>query len=212
MTGFPRFRAPALKTTLAAVGWFRFAAEQDGVRLQPRKMQLLLYMAQGLYAAANDGRALVPSRFVAGSLGPSDPNLYAVLEQGEPDPPKEIDARAEACLKLIYRKFAKLPVDQIDGFVDNDGIFLDVREAAPGAEIPLEQMADAYRRTFIEPAAQQAGEQPAPAKPAEVMPPAPARARAAKAPDDGPELPDGVPKVITGGKAVKRWAPKRRIY
>lgn len=202
MTGSPRFRAPALKSTIAAVGWFRFAAEQDGVRLQPRKLQLLLYMAQGLYAAANDGRALVPSRFVAGSLGPCDPNLYPVLEQGgEPDRPKEIDGRAEACLKLIYRKFARSPVEQLDAFVETDGIFSDVRQAAPDAEIPLEMMADAYRRTFIQPAARETERRPA----------APAKHRPA-ANGERPELPDGVPKVITGGKPVTRWTPKRRIY
>lgn len=210
MTGSPRFRAPALKTTIAAVGWFGAAAEQDGIRLQPRKMQLLLYMAQGLYAAANDGRALMPSRFVAGSLGPADPNLYAVLEQGgEPEPPKEVDPKAEACLKLIYRKFAKLPVEQLDGFVESDGIFVEVRETAPGAEIPLDMMGDAYRRTFIEPAAQAAAGTAAPQRPA-AFPEPDTSARPDE--DERPELPEGVPKVMTGGKAVKRWAPKRRIY
>jgi hypothetical protein len=196
----PRFRRPALKSTLAAAAWLTEAARTDGVRLQPRKLQYLLYMAQGLYAAANDGRALVPSRFVAGSLGPADPNLYGALEHAEDlAAPKEIDRRAEACLGLIHRKFASLPMEQLEGFVDGDGIYADVREAAPDAEIPLELMGPAYRKAFMGDARETAS------WPAEPAPPPPAPPQ----PDD---LPEGVPRMVTGGKPVKRWAPKRRVY
>ncbi|WP_417514711.1 hypothetical protein [Minwuia sp.] len=210
MTQTPRFRKPALKTSVAAVAWFNAAAESNGTRLQPRKLQHLLYMAQGLFAAANDGRALMPSRFIAGSLGPCDPNLYPVLEVAdESHRPKEIDPKAEACLSLIFRKFGTLPVEQLEGFVEADGIFADVRELAPDAEIPLDQMGPAYRRAFMGDAE--------PCRPA----PAPRKAAPAAQPQDqapvpahrqSDDLPEGVPKVITGGKPVKRWAPKRRVY
>lgn len=198
MSDTPRFRKPALKTSLHAVAWFERDAAANGIRLQPRKLQYLLYMAQGLYAAANDGRPLMPIRFVAGSLGPADPNLYGILEADIHLPElKELESRAEACLGLIGRKFGDLPVEQLESFVDGDGIFADVREIAPDAEIPLEKMGPAYRQAFM-------GGEAAPSKP---------EARPAPQPIvDDRELPEGVPKVITGGKPVKRWAPKRRVY
>lgn len=200
MSDTSRFRKPALKSTLHAVAWFERDAAAEGMRLQPRKLQYLLYMAQGLYAAANDGRPLMPSRFIAGSLGPADPNMYGILEADIHLPElKEMESRAEACLGLISRKFGSLPVEQLESFVEGDGIFADVREMAPDAEIPLESMGPAYRQAFM------GGETPVAAR----------AARPAPAPQplvDDRELPEGVPKVITGGKPVKRWAPKRRIY
>jgi len=200
MSDTPRFRKPALKNSLLAVAWFEAAAASAGQRLQPRKLQHLLYLAQGLYAAANDGRALMPSRFVAGSLGPADPNLYGILEHADSLPePKELEGRAEACLGLIQKKFGALPIEQIEGFVESDGLFLDIREQAPDAEIPLDEMAKAFRDSFMGGADAPKTERSRPAPPPPVEPPS-------------DELPDGVPKVITGGKPVKRWAPKRRVY
>lgn len=201
MTDAPRFRKPALKSSLNAVAWFERAADKHGVRLQPRKLQYLLYLAQGLYAAANNGRALMPSRFMASSLGPSDPNLYGVLELagGLPEP-KELESRAEACLGIIQKKFGPMPIEQIESFVEADGIYADVREAAPDAEIPLDMMAPAYRKAFMGGADEQ------PRRESRQAPPQPAPIVVQE------ELPEGVPKVITGGKPVKRWAPKRRVY
>lgn len=205
MTDAPRFRKPALKSTLHAVAWFERQATAEGVRLQPRKLQYLLYMAQGLYAAANNGRALMPSRFLAGSLGPADPNLYGVLEADIHLPElKELESRAEACLGLIQKKFGNLPVEQLESFVTSDGIYADVREMAPDAEIPLERMGPAYRQAFM------GGEAASPhhdTRPAAPPPPPPPAASI-----DQSDLPEGLPRIITGGKPVKRWAPKRRIY
>lgn len=201
MSDAPRFRKPALKSTLHAVAWFERDAQSNGARLQPRKLQYLLYMAQGLYAAANDGRALMPSRFVASSLGPADPNLYGILEADIHLPElKELESRAEACLGLISRKFGNLPVEQLESFVEADGIFADVREIAPDAEIPLQKMGPAYRVAFMggEASREQSKENPPQPQSAPVV--------------DDRDLPEGVPKVITGGKPVKRWAPKRRVY
>jgi uncharacterized phage-associated protein len=202
MTDTPRYRKPALKSTLHAVAWFERQATAEGTRLQPRKLQYLLYMAQGLYAAANNGRALMPSRFLAGSLGPADPNLYGVLEADIHLPElKELESRAEACLGLIQKKFGNLPVEQLESFVEADGIYADVREIAPDAEIPLEQMGPAYRQAFM------GGEVAAP------TPETRATSRPLPVPKvDQDDLPEGVPKVITGGKPIKRWAPKRRVY
>jgi len=190
---------PALKNSLVAVAWFTGKAESAGVRLPPRKLQFLLYMAQGLYAAANDGRPLMPSRFVAGSLGPADPNLYAALEHAEDlILPEEIDRRAEACLSLIYKKFGDQPVDQIEAFVAADGVFEAVRAQLPDAEIPLDRMGPAYRRAFM---GEGQSQDVAPGSRKQPRAPKPAPA------DRQDELPEGVPKVLTGGKTIRRWVP-----
>ncbi len=204
MTNGSRFQKPALKNSLIAAAWFNARAESGGLRLPPRKLQHLLYMAQGLFAAANEGRCLMPSRFIASSLGPADPNLYPVLEHASDQHlPKELDRKAEACMSLIYKKFGEVPVEQLESFVEADGIFADVRESVPDGEIPLEQMGPAYRRVFLGEAA--------PCRPATVRtPPAAAPKNVETSSADG--LPEGVPKVLTGGKSLKRWAPKRRVY
>lgn len=205
-----QFRTPALKNSLLAVAWFESQGAETGRRIPPRKMQMLLYIAQALYAAVNGCRLLIPSVFVASAMGPQDPNLYDILENAKDLPkPKELEPRAEACLTLVWRRFGSMGVDELDSFIAHDGVMEEARQTATGAILPLPALAEAYRRTMIEPAQ---AEQAARARAAGA---APAAARPEPVPTTVPEpegLPDNVPRMTMGGKPVKRWAPKRRVY
>ena len=190
------FRPPALKTTLQAVAWFNARADSSAQRVPPRKMQMLLYIAQALYAAVNGSQALMPSVFVASSLGPQDPNLYEVMERvGDIAQPKEFEPRAEACLTLVWRRYGAMSVDELEAFVFDDGVVGTVRQAAQGGVIPLSLMAEQYRRAMIEP----------------VMSPKPAPQPAPVAePLEAPTA--DLPTMTTDGRPIRKWAPKRRVY
>ncbi len=213
-----QFRTPAFKNSLLAVAWFEARGAEAERRIPPRKMQMLLYIAQSLYAAVNGCRLLMPSVFVASAMGPQDPNLYDILENTPDLPePKDVEPRAEACLNLVWRRFASMGVDELDSFIAHDGVLEEARQTAAGAVLPLPQLAEAYRRAMIEPAQAEAErtraaqEQPLPPPrfaDGEVMEPTkpgePVTAQQG--------LPDNVPQMTMGGKPVKRWAPKRRVY
>ncbi|WP_281019456.1 MULTISPECIES: hypothetical protein [unclassified Minwuia] len=205
-----QFRTPALKNSLLAVAWFEAKGTEAGRRIPPRKMQMLLYIAQALYAAVNGCRLLMPSVFVASTMGPQDPNLYDILENAKDLPmPKELEPRAEACLTLVWRRFGGMGVDELDNFIAHDGVMEEALQTATGAILPLPALADAYRRSMIEPAQ---AEQASRARTGQVIENTPI---SAPIPEPIPEqegLPDNVPRMTMGGKPVRRWAPKRRVY
>lgn len=187
------FRPTALKSTLVAVAWLEAKSAAGGHRLPPRKLQMLLYIAQALYGAANGGRPLMPSMFIASRLGPIDPNLYDILEStgSLPPVPADIEPRAEACLGLVWRRYGQSSLDELDAFVGDDGVFLRVRDTAPGAVIPLEMLSDTYRRNMIDPAV---------------------AVRTGGLPEAPPPPPDSTPATLADGRTVRKWAPKRRVY
>ena len=45
--------------------WFLDTALNDGEYLQPMKMQYLMFLAQGYYAALTDGKRFIPAVFLA---------------------------------------------------------------------------------------------------------------------------------------------------
>lgn len=189
------FRPPALKTSLQAVAWFNAKASEARLRVPPRKMQMLLYIAQALYAAVNGAQALIPSVFVASSLGPQDPNLYDILERaGDSAAPADLEPRAEACLTLVWRRYGALAIDELEAFVADDGVVKAVRQSAQGAIIPLGLMAENYRRSMIDPVmgAKAEAQSSLPAATDEPLP--------------------GLPKMTSDGRPIRRWTPKRRIY
>lgn len=184
------FRTTALKSTLVAVAWLNARAAEGGVRLPPRKLQILLYIAQALYAAANGGRPLLPSVFVASAMGPVDPNLYDILERCDDLRAKGgIEPRAEACLGLVWRRYGQATADDLDAFVADDGVFASALDASAGSIIPLPLLAETYRRRMIDPAV---------------------AARAGT--DVAADLPAGIPATTADGRAIRRWTPGRRVY
>lgn len=213
-----QFRTPAFKNSLLAVAWFEARGADAGKRIPPRKMQMLLYIAQALYAAVNGCRLLIPSVFVASAMGPQDPNLYDILENTKGLPkPEDVEPRAEACLTLVWRRFGDMGVDELDTFIAHDGVTDEARQTAPGAVVALPQLAEAYRRSMIEPAQAEAERARAEKQQAQ-QPPRFADGEIIDAGQPGgpipvqSDLPESVPRMTMGGKPVKRWAPKRRVY
>ncbi len=75
----------AVKSSFDVAVWFMDRASADDAYLQPRMLQALLFVAQGIYTAAHKDALLMPSVFTMDDTGPLEPNLYKVLEYGRPD-------------------------------------------------------------------------------------------------------------------------------
>ncbi len=56
---------PAVRSTLDVALWLMARADSAGERLQPQKLQRLLYLSQAHYAGAHDGAKLMPAVFLA---------------------------------------------------------------------------------------------------------------------------------------------------
>src|SRR3546814_18975840 len=84
----------AVESTLDVALWFLDRARREDSNLHAQKLQRLLYLAQGYYAAGFHGRKLMPATFVAHELGPVEPTVFRLFELGVTnvtmtDPPAE---------------------------------------------------------------------------------------------------------------------------
>ena len=70
---------PAAPTSFDIAIWFLDRARAEDTYVQPRMLQCLLFLAQAHYAAAHEGRPLMPAFFVVDDSGPLDPNVHKTL-------------------------------------------------------------------------------------------------------------------------------------
>jgi len=75
---------PIVKSSVDVAIWFFDQARRDDIHMPAIKLQRLLWIAQGLYAAMNHGRMLIPAIFVADETGPLEQTVYHVFEDGRP--------------------------------------------------------------------------------------------------------------------------------
>ncbi len=187
----------AIRSALDVAVWFEARAEQGGFRLAPLKLQALLYLAQATYAGAKDGRRLMPSLFVAGPVGPVEPNLYVILELGLPNiVPATPSREVEACLSHIWRRFGRLSAADLGRLIEADGQGANRLNEVKNREIPLSEMAAVYRRLCG------AGEVPT-----DDPPPAPAAQPPSLVPPDDQPI-----RFTADGRSVTKWRPKRRVH
>ena len=144
--GFARVsKAPATRSTLDIALWFQARGDSAGERLPPRKLHFLLYLAQALFAGENEGRKLMPGTFLAGEVGPVEPNIYALFEEGPPDrQPGTLNVAAEEFLNEIWGRFGHEPAKEIERFVHRDGVWEAAKKLGKNAEIPIELMTKVY--------------------------------------------------------------------
>lgn len=108
---------PAAPTSFDVAIWFLDRAREDDTYLQPRMLQCLLFLAQAHYAAAHDGRPLMPSFFVIDDSGPLDPNVHRMLQNGRPEFEENLlDAEIVKFLDAIWGRYKNgdaLRLDQV---------------------------------------------------------------------------------------------------
>lgn len=136
---------PAVRSTLDVALWLLARAESAGERLQPQKLQRLLYLAQAHYAGIGKGGKLMPATFLATELGPMEPNIYHVFENGPPkvqmaDPRPEI----EDYLMGLWDRYGRRGAETLLETIADDGAFSLAFNSGRNSEITIETMAAGY--------------------------------------------------------------------
>lgn len=176
-------KTPAARSTLDIALWFQARSDSAGERLAPRKLHFLLYLAQALFAGGNEGRKLMPGTFLAGEVGPVEPNIYAWFEEGPPDrQPGVLSDLAEEFLHEVWDRFGQESAKEIERFVHRDGVWEAAKKLGRNAEIPIELMAKVFAGSRVL-GQRKAGEPAAnPSGPEEVI-------------------------LTTSGKRARKWVP-----
>jgi len=172
----------AVRSTLDVAMWFLDRAESAGGELNPGKMHCLLYLAQARFAAETEGFKFMPATFIATGMGPLEPTVYHIFENGRP----EVNAvypsgRAERFLHEIWDKYGEREIQDIRKTIENDAAFRESLGKGRNVEVKVEAMCLAYGGVL------------------------PSDGTDAQAPIDGDE-PDKEYYTASGKKAVK-WVP-----
>ena len=132
---------PAAKTSFDIADWYMERARAENTHLQPRKLHCLLFLAQGHFAAAYEGRRLMPSVFVIDHAGPMDPNIYRAYENGRPEVTKSgLDQATEVFLDAIWRQYGGSDTGVLNDIVSEFGAEEPAVRSADGAEIDIDAM------------------------------------------------------------------------
>jgi uncharacterized phage-associated protein len=127
---------PAVRSTLDVALWLMARADSAVERLQPDKLQRLLYLAQAHYAGAHEGAKLMPAVFLATELGPLEPNIFYLLQGGEPkmvyaDP----SGAVEEFLMGLWDRYGPRPAEDLLTTIAADGAYALALKAGRNTEI-----------------------------------------------------------------------------
>ncbi len=122
--------------------WFVERARFEDSYMQAQKLQRMMWLAQGHYAATYHGRKLMPATFVAMTIGPQEPTIYRAYELGRPElpelsPPPEI----ETFLDRLWGRFGHHSTDHLNKLVRAHRVYAEALEAGEGEEILFEKIA-----------------------------------------------------------------------
>ncbi|RVU33887.1 hypothetical protein EOI86_22405 [Hwanghaeella grinnelliae] len=131
--------ATVVESTIDVALWFMDQARREDDYLQPQKLQRLIYIAQGSYAATHHGRMLMPALFVAGETGPQDPNIFRLFEHGRPTNLGEAKIPAETLhfLDMIWRRYGHHSSDYLNQQIKHHDIYVRALKKGLGEEIPF---------------------------------------------------------------------------
>ena len=138
--------APATSSIFDVAHWFVERARFEDSYLQAQKLQRLLWLAQGHYAATYHGRKLMPSTFVATAIGPQEPNIYRAYELGRPELP-DIEPAPEIVdfLDRLWGRFGHHSTDHLNKLVRAHLIYTEALEKGEGEEISFSRIAQYFK-------------------------------------------------------------------
>ena len=133
---------PGISSTLDVAIWLFDQGTRDEIYMPAQKLQRLLWLQQGSYAAMNHGRMLMPAVFIADQAGPIEPTVFHLFEDSRPPiPPRKIDAVAENHLVRIWRRYAHHSPDYLTKGIVKMLCYRDAWKRGPGSVIPFDQIA-----------------------------------------------------------------------
>ena len=140
--------APAARTAFDVAVWLLDRARADDMHLPLQKLHRLLFIARAVYASRADdaGGLLMPAVFVADELGPIEPNLERLMVDGRPEelPAETLNRAAADFMEDIWRRFAHMPTDRLNGLVGKNAAYAAAFAAGRGAVIAQSSMAGSF--------------------------------------------------------------------
>lgn len=138
---------PPAESVFDAAEWFLDAALNDGEYLQPAKMQYLMYLSQGYYAALTGGKRFIPSIFIATETGPREPNSYRLYSVARPGLSyRQMDKKTTSFMQTIWHRFGTYSSDYIYRMITTHEPYAQAFASGENTEIKLEDMAVFYAR------------------------------------------------------------------
>lgn len=149
---------PAMVDTAFDVAlWFADKALNHNEYLQPQKLHRLMFLAQGYFTVAYEGRRLMPAIFVADDLGPIEPNVFKAFSKGRPnlDVDMFMPAEADAFLDTIWRRFGHYSAEHLTRLTKETLCYRQAFTRGRRAEISIESMRLSFTRGEDAPALDQ---------------------------------------------------------
>lgn len=132
---------PAIPSTIDVALWLFDQAHREEMHIPALKLQRMLWLQQGTYAAMNYGRMLMPATFVAEESGPIEPTIYHLFEDSRPPmPPRSIDAVAENHLARIWRRYGHHAPDYLSRKIANARSYREAWRRGAGTVIPFDDI------------------------------------------------------------------------
>ncbi len=124
---------PAVESSLDVAWWFMNRANAVGGPLPAYKIHLLLYLAQGSYAALHHGRMLMANQFIIHNDLPVDSAIHRLMDLGvwtaqEPRIPTPIDS----FLDRVWARYDPLPVEFLRRKVERHAIIITATQEGNG--------------------------------------------------------------------------------
>ena len=136
---------PSAESVFDAAEWFLDTALNDGEYLQPMKMQYLMYLSQGYYAALTKGKRFLPGIFLATERGPVEPNTYRLYGSERPVLSyRPMNRRSISFLQTIWARFGSYSTDYIYRLISTHSPYAEAFAAGKDMEISLQAMTDFY--------------------------------------------------------------------
>ena len=136
------------ESTFDVALWFADKALEKNEYLQPQKLHRLLYLAQGYYAVAFEGRKLMPAVFIAEEMGPMEPNVYKAFAKGRPniEPNNNLPDGVEDFLSGIWSRFGRNTTESLSKLCQESLAFKQALVKGARTEIPLKNMLLSFSR------------------------------------------------------------------
>lgn len=127
---------PSAESVFDVAEWFLDAALNDGEYLQPMKMQRLMYLCQGYYAALTGGKRFIPAVFLATEAGPVEPSSYRVYASGRPTLSYRLmDRKTQSFLQTVWARFGAYSADYLGRLISTHAPYADAFAAGNMTEI-----------------------------------------------------------------------------
>ena len=111
----------AVRSTIDVALWFHDKAEATQTRLSAQTLQRLLLLAQARYRPMGLEIALMPAVFVPSSMGPVEPNIYALFEGGVPSVTRlPMAEHITAHLQSVWQVFGTMDSEALRQVVNGD--------------------------------------------------------------------------------------------